>query len=100
MDIVYASLARRPAAGSPPPVAETAEVLGALWAHAITADGLEHASCRPQSDRVDLLLYLLSRLGTADGPSPVDRAEALLSRSHQASPMLRIRYLPPRLTAA
>jgi hypothetical protein len=100
MDIVYASLARRPAAGEPPP-GETAEVLGALWAHATPDDGLEHASCRPEPDRIDLLLYLLTRPASSPGtPSPLHRAQALLDRSHQASPLLRTRYLPPHLTAA
>lgn len=95
MDIVYASLTRRATAGEPPP-GETAEILGALWAHATSDDGLEHASCRPESDRVDLLLYLLTRpADTPDTPSPLHRAQALLTRSHQASPLLRSRYLPP-----
>ncbi|MEY9873719.1 hypothetical protein ABH931_003208 [Streptacidiphilus sp. MAP12-33] len=99
MEIVYASLARRLAAGLPPP-GETAEVLDALWAHTTPDDGLEHASCRPESDRVDLLLYLLTRSDSAAvAPTPIHRAEALLSRSHRASPVLRDRYLPPRLTA-
>jgi len=99
MDIVYTSLSRRPAAGLPSP-GEAAEVLGALWAHAIRDDGLEHASCRAQSDRVDLLLYLLTRpAGASDARSPLHRAEALLNRSCLASPLLRNRYLPPYLTA-
>ncbi|SEM68788.1 hypothetical protein [Streptacidiphilus jiangxiensis] len=100
MDIVYASLHRK-ALAEPPPSSEPAEVLGALWAHAIPDDGLEHASCRPEADRIDLLLYLLTRPeDTTDFRSPLHRAEALLSRSHQASPLLRDRYLPPHLTAA
>jgi hypothetical protein len=100
MDIVYASLSRRSTAGEPPP-GETVEVLGALWAHATPDDGLEHASCRPEPDRVDLLLYLLTQSPDAPGAgSPLHRAEALLSRSHRASPLLQHRYLPPHLTAA
>jgi hypothetical protein len=99
MDIVYASLFRRSAAGEPPP-GETAEVLGALWAHATPDDGLEHASCRAEHDRIDLLIYLLTRPTDPDDPCPLHRAEALLRRSHQASPLLRSRYLPPRLNAA
>jgi hypothetical protein len=100
MDIVYASLPRRPAAGPPPP-GETTAVLGALWAHATPDDGLEHITCRTQPDRIDLLLYLLTRPRHAPGPrNPLHRATALLNRSHQASPLLRNRYLPPHLTAA
>lgn len=96
MDIVYASLTRRSTGGEPPP-GETAEVLGALWAHATPDDGLEHATARPEPDRVDLLLYLLTR-PSSDVRGPLHRAEALLSRSHQASPLLGNRYLPPHPT--
>jgi hypothetical protein len=100
MDIVYASLARRPTAGALPP-GETAEVLGALWAHATPDDGLEYASCSPEPDRVDLLLFLLTRSGDFTAASdPVHRTHALLQRSHQASPLLQTRYLPPQLTTA
>jgi hypothetical protein len=93
MDIVYASLVRRLAAGEPL-LGESAEVLGALWAHALPDDGLEHASCRVEPDRVDLLLYLLTRPPQTPGRrNALERAEALLGRSHEASPLLRIRYL-------
>ncbi len=99
MDIIHTSLPRRPTAGLPPP-GEAAEVLDALWAHAIPDDGLEHASCRAQSDRVDLLLYLLTRpVSVSDAHTPHYRAEALLTRSCLASPLLRSRYLPPHPTA-
>ncbi|MFC5908627.1 hypothetical protein [Streptacidiphilus monticola] len=100
MDLVRASLYRRLVSGLSPP-GENAEVLGALWAHAVPEDGLEHVFCRPEADRVDLLLFLLTRsAGDPDGRSALDRAEGLLHRSHQASPVLRSRFLPPQVTAA
>jgi hypothetical protein len=100
MDIVYASLSRRLAAGQPPP-GESAEVLGALWAHATADDGLEFVTCSPEADRVDLLLFLLTRPADPPGDaSPLHRAHALLDRSHQASPLLHARYLPPHPAAA
>ncbi|MFE0459426.1 hypothetical protein ACFW1A_09220 [Kitasatospora sp. NPDC058965] len=95
MDIVYASLRRRPTA----PVhvtGEVAEVLGILWAHARPDDGLEHICGAPVHDRLDLLLYLLpsAAVGSA-APDSVRRTVALLARCHLASPTLRRRYLPP-----
>ncbi|MFG3096021.1 hypothetical protein [Streptomyces sp. NPDC048202] len=99
MDIVYASLSRRSAAGLPPS-GEATEVLGVLWAHATPGDGLEHISCRTEADRVDLLLYLLTHPSdTSEVRSSPHQVEDLLNRSHRASPLLRRRYLPPRLTA-
>jgi len=93
MDIVYASLHRRyPAEAAPP--GEKAEVLGALWAHALPADGLEHVSVRSEADRVDLLLYLLSTPDPATHPAD-HRAHAVITRSHRASSLLHQRYLPP-----
>ncbi|MFC5663621.1 hypothetical protein ACFP3U_11585 [Kitasatospora misakiensis] len=99
MDIIYASLHRRQQA-APEPAAEVAEVLGALWAHATPGDGLEHVTGRPEADRIDLLMYLATATATrpvADAPC---RAEALLTRCHDASPLLRRRYLPPRTATA
>ncbi|MER5642657.1 hypothetical protein ABT095_37690 [Kitasatospora sp. NPDC002227] len=96
MDVVYASLRRR--RPEPARVGEVAEVVGALWAHALPADGLEHASARSEDDRIDLLLYLLTRTPTPPhlaAPDAVQRADALLARCHQASPRLHQRYLPP-----
>ncbi|WBP91218.1 hypothetical protein [Kitasatospora cathayae] len=95
MDIVYASLQRRQPA-EPTEPCEVAEVLGALWAHATPADGLEHASGRSEADRVDLLLYLRTLDPTAaDTRTELHRASDLLARCHQAAPVLRRRYLPP-----
>jgi hypothetical protein len=101
MDIVYASLHRRQL-DEPAPPTEVAEVLDALWAHVTPADGLEHVFGQTERDRVDLLLYLrASARSTRNAPDAVHRAGVLLARSHQASPMLRRRYLPIQpLTAA
>ncbi|WP_431681002.1 hypothetical protein [Kitasatospora sp. KL5] len=94
MDIVYASLRRR--CSGPVPPGEAAEVLAALWAHARPDDGLQHVSARSEDDRIDLLLYLLTRTPDPVGAEPgPDRAHALISRSRQASPLLHRRYLPP-----
>ena len=95
MDIVYTSLQRRPAA-QPQPAGEVAEVLGILWAHTTPEDGLEHICGSLDSDRVDLLMYLLPSDPTAHtAHGPLRRAAALLARSHHASPALHRRYLPP-----
>ncbi|MEU3771984.1 hypothetical protein AB0F11_01975 [Streptomyces sp. NPDC032472] len=93
MDIVYASLKRRhaPAAAD---ASEAAEAVDALWAHADPADGLQHASAQPAPDRMDFLLYLLSR-DPADEPDAVGRAHSLISRCQRTSPLLRRHYLPP-----
>ncbi|MGW2370780.1 hypothetical protein [Kitasatospora sp. NPDC001683] len=100
MDIVCASLDRRLPA-EPASEGETAEVLAALWAHARPDDSLEHITARPEPDRIDLLLYFLTRPTDASSTrSPLHRAGDLLHRSHQASPLLRRRYLPPQLLAA
>ncbi|GAA1091238.1 MULTISPECIES: hypothetical protein [Kitasatospora] len=94
MDIVYASLKRR--RPEPARAGEAAEVVGALWAHARPVDGLEHASARSEDDRIDLLLYLLTRTPSdPEAPGAVQRAGALLARCHRASPLLRSRYLAP-----
>ncbi|MFE4972753.1 hypothetical protein ACFRAR_11625 [Kitasatospora sp. NPDC056651] len=102
MEIVYASLKRRQpaAAAGATGEAEAAEAVDALWAHAEPADGLQHASAQPAGDRIDLLLYLLSRdpfdpLGRLDPAAAVFRAHGLIARSHRTSPTLRRRYLPP-----
>lgn len=101
MDIVYASLKRRqPAAAEASGAAEAAEAVDALWAHSEPADGLQHASAQPVDDRIDLLLYLLSRdpsdpSGRLDPADAVCRAHGLIVRSHRTSPMLLRRYLPP-----
>ena len=93
---MYASLHRRRSVDPTSPE-EVAEVLGAVWAHATPLDGLEHASGRAESDRIDLLLYLLSRNpGAPDACGAVHRAVALLMRCHRASPFLWRRYVPPR----
>ncbi|GLW70281.1 hypothetical protein Kpho02_25800 [Kitasatospora phosalacinea] len=119
MDIVYASLGRKEAAG-PAPDGEAAEVLAALWAHARPTDALQHITVRCEPERVDLLLYLLTRptAAPAPAPAPVPAADLparapsedtakdplavahdLVTRSHQASPTLRWRYywrpIPP-----
>ncbi|RKS96919.1 hypothetical protein BX286_7082 [Streptomyces sp. 3211.6] len=93
MEIVYASLKRR-RPGATAQANEAAEAVDALWAHAEPGDGLEHASAQPAHDRIDLLLYLLSR-DPADQPDAVRRAHRLISRSHRTSPLLRRSYLPP-----
>ncbi|GAA4983940.1 hypothetical protein [Kitasatospora paranensis] len=99
MDIVYASLRRRH--HLPARAGEAAEVTGALWAHATPDDGLEHATAVVEPDRVDLLLYLLTRTPpTPAAPTAVQRAADLLTRCHQASPHLRRSYLPPTPPAA
>lgn len=101
MDLVYTSLRRRGEA-RPRPTAEStelAEVLGILWAHTAPADGLEHITGTVEGDRIDLLMFYLSATAAtpagASGRDCVERAAALLSRSHQASPVLHQRYLPP-----
>ena len=95
MDIIHASLERRPTA-APPPADEVAEVVDALWAHAVTEDGLEFAGGKARLERLDLLLFLLppSPDNPADGAS-VLRVAQLLIRCHRASPAVRHRYLPP-----
>ncbi|MFJ4094032.1 hypothetical protein ACIPYS_20835 [Kitasatospora sp. NPDC089913] len=93
MDVVHASLRRKDCGELPP--GEASEVVGILWAHARPGDGLQHITVRSQDDRVDLLLYLLTRR-TADGPSdPVASAHTLITRGHRASPLLSRRYHPP-----
>ncbi|SEM36058.1 hypothetical protein [Streptacidiphilus jiangxiensis] len=95
MEIVYGSFERR-TPGEPP--GEVAEALSALWAHARPEDGLEHASGRPDSERLGVLLFLLTRtIGEPSSNGALQRAARLLERSHQASPVLRDRYLPPRV---
>ncbi|MCX5382027.1 hypothetical protein [Streptomyces sp. NBC_00083] len=95
MDIVYAHLDRRAGLGAQPS-GEASEVLGALWAHAMPEDGLEHASVRSQGDRVDLLMYLLTLDSAAPDFRPgTHRADTLLRRCYSTSPLLRRRYLPP-----
>ncbi|MGW1013981.1 hypothetical protein ACWD4X_28555 [Streptomyces termitum] len=95
MDIVYVSLNRRTSEHTGP-TDEVAEVLDALWAHAMPEDGLEHASGRSEGNRVDLLMYLLTLDPAAPGfRSVTHRAGSLLHRCHEASPLLRSRYLPP-----
>ncbi|MER5639945.1 hypothetical protein ABT095_23725 [Kitasatospora sp. NPDC002227] len=92
MDIVYASLVRREAEGSPRD-GEAAEVVGALWAHAAPEDGIEHASVRVLVEQVVILFFLHRAART--GGSPEGRVARLLDRCHRASPLLRSRYLPP-----
>jgi len=71
------------------------EVVGILWADARPADALQHITARSESDRVDLLLHLLTR-HPADGPSTsVDTAHALLARGHRNSPLPARRYHVP-----
>jgi hypothetical protein len=77
-------------------VGEAAEVLSALWAHALPGDGLEHASCRAECDRVDLLLHLLTLTSReSEVRSAWHRADDLPARWHQASPLLKLRCMPP-----
>ncbi len=97
--MVYISLDRR-IAPELDPGGEVSEAVDALWAHATAADGLEHASGHAGSDRLDLLLYLLTpEVGTAALPVAAQcgtwRAAALLARCHRASPSWHRRYLPP-----
>lgn len=92
MEIVYASLTRRQP-GEASYESEAAEVVDALWAHALPGDGLQHASARPERDRIDLLLYLMT-LDAPAAPAALCRAHALIGRSRQNSPGLRRRYLP------
>lgn len=99
MDIVYASLKRR-RPGPPAGAVAAAEAVDALWAHAGPADGLQHASAQPADDRIDFLLYLLSRdpsepSGRLDPADAVCRAHSLIARTHRTSPMLLRYYLPP-----
>ncbi|MFJ8210453.1 hypothetical protein [Streptomyces sp. NPDC096033] len=93
MDVVYASLKRRHP-GSQAQDGEAAEAVDALWAHAQPADGLQHATARPLHDRIDLLLYFLSRDPSAK-PDAVGRAHSLISRSHRTSSVLHQRYQAP-----
>ncbi|MEV7447141.1 hypothetical protein AB0O22_39405 [Streptomyces sp. NPDC091204] len=80
--------------GPLPLESETAEVVDALWAHAVPGDGLQHTSASAEPDRIDLLIYLMTR----DDPGASDtlcRAHILLTRSQHNAPRLRMRYLPP-----
>ncbi|MEU1287961.1 hypothetical protein [Kitasatospora sp. NPDC005856] len=93
MEIVYASLHRRPAA-EPAAVGEVAEIIDAVWAHSIAEDNLEHVSGQAGCDRIDLILFLRG----VDGPDVENaqrRVRALLQRSRLASSVLRDRYLAP-----
>ncbi|MFJ9692573.1 hypothetical protein [Kitasatospora sp. NPDC101183] len=96
MDIVHASLRRRP--GGTAEANEAAQAVDALWAHAEPGDGLQHAYAEPADDRIDLLLYLLGRdpSDRPDRPDAVRRAYGLIARSHRSSPALHRGYLPPR----
>lgn len=98
MDIVYASLKHR-RSGTATEHAEAAEAVDALWAHTEPGDGLQHVSAQPASDRVDFLLYFLSRDPSAE-PGVTTRAHRLISRSHKASLLLRQAFLPPEPPAA
>ncbi|MFF2630912.1 hypothetical protein ACFVUN_34755 [Kitasatospora griseola] len=109
MDVVYASLRRKEPGPAPAP--EASEVVGILWAHARPADALQHITVRCELEQVDLLLYLLNRPTAAAAPAasdlparapsntgpkdPLAVAHDLITRSHEASPMLRRRYQPP-----
>ncbi|GAA3031849.1 hypothetical protein GCM10020229_49100 [Kitasatospora albolonga] len=92
MDIVYASLVRQES-GEPTSVGEASELVGALWAHALPEDGIEHASVRVLLERVVILFFL--RRADRFGGSPEGRVGRLLQRCHRASPLIRSRYLPP-----
>ncbi|MEU3559701.1 hypothetical protein [Kitasatospora sp. NPDC006786] len=109
MDIVYASLRRKGAAGWAR-AGEAEEVQAALWAHTRPADAVQHITVRCEPEQVDLLLYLLTHPAAAEtatenpaAPAPSEAAAkdslaiaySLITRSHQASPMLRRRYQPP-----
>ncbi|MFK0192822.1 hypothetical protein [Kitasatospora sp. NPDC090308] len=108
MDVVYASLHRKDTAGRPRD-GEAEEIQAVLWAHARPTDAVQHITVRCESERVDLLLYLLTRPTTDAAPAtghPAAPAEAtakdslavahsLITRSHRASPMLQRRYQPP-----
>ncbi|WP_031068507.1 hypothetical protein [Streptomyces sp. NRRL WC-3742] len=94
MDIVYTSLIpRQPGHHVHEPTAG-AEIVDALWAHALPGDGLEHVNARPEPDRVDLLLYLRTP-DSPDAPAALQRAHDLIVRSHRTSPRLNRHYLPP-----
>ncbi|WP_369185312.1 hypothetical protein [Streptomyces sp. Y1] len=73
MEVVHASLKRRHP-GTAAPENEAAEAVDALWAHAEPADGLQHASALPAPDRIDLLLYLLTRNTPPATPSAAPTA--------------------------
>lgn len=91
MDIVYASLCRRPSGIATE--GELGEVTAALWAHASPDDGLQHVSGRCEADRLDLLLFFLSTMsGPHEAPA---RALLLLARCYEASAVLQRRYLCP-----
>ncbi|MFJ5229059.1 hypothetical protein ACIQBJ_04070 [Kitasatospora sp. NPDC088391] len=80
------------------PDGETAEILAALWAHALPADGLQHITARGESDRTDLLIYLRTLPDPAPAPDAhpaVQRAHHLIARTHRASPLLHRSHLPP-----
>ncbi len=94
MDIVYASLDRRP--GTAPAAAdEAAQALDTLWTHATPDDGLEHASACVEPARIDLLLFLLPTHPQTGAQDPVRRTADLLDRCYRGSTTLRLRYLPP-----
>ncbi|MGW4807965.1 hypothetical protein [Kitasatospora sp. NPDC004272] len=113
MDIVYASLRRKDTTGWPRG-GEAEEVQAVLWAHTRPADAVQHITVRCEPEQVALLFYLLTHPTAAaettpDNPAaPVDAAAkhplavayGLITRSHQASPMLRQRYQPPLPPAA
>ncbi len=93
MDVVYASLRRRRPGPTPPD--ETRQAVDILWAHTRPGDALQHITARSEDDRLDLLLYLLTRHPADGPPCSTDTAYALLARSHRASPLLNRRYQPP-----
>lgn len=95
MEIIYASLTSRQSDDGARPGHE-ADVVDALWAHALPDDGLQHVSARREPGRVDLLLFLLTT-DPFGGPGPLHRAHGLIARSHRLSPLLHRRYLPPEL---
>ncbi|GAB7188129.1 hypothetical protein ATKI12_7960 [Kitasatospora sp. Ki12] len=93
MDVIYAALQRRETAG-PIPAGEADEVRAVLWAHARPDDALQHVTVNSEADRVDLIVYLATR-DPGSAADSLARVHALVSRGHQASPLMQRRYLPP-----
>ncbi|BAJ29313.1 MULTISPECIES: hypothetical protein [Kitasatospora] len=97
MDIVHVGLARRLPPPDTEPAVEEAEAVDVLWAHADRGGGLQHITAQASVDRIDFLLYYLTRTTPAPAAATTTATAAahrLITDAHRASPRFHRRYLP------